>query len=209
MPDPCIVRSGEKVGISDPRLSDTGCAIEPGVIIRPPTDLSVSAPVKIPSAIPARIFSPAPPVGTPTPAAKSEETSQLTPPAPQKIAEKEVQNHASAAVEVQSDPQKPEIPSDSSATAIIVAGAIAAAAAAAASSLGGVSGIQEKIASIFGSKVTVATAAVVTAGTIVAVKAIEHKMKNLESDLAKTKKEVVDTASSIDRIDALLDKLGS
>ena len=57
-------------------------------------------------------------------------------------------------------------------------------------------------------KATVVTTTVVTAGTIVAVKALENKMNTLERDLAKTKKEVGDAASSIDKIDAMLDKLG-
>jgi hypothetical protein len=55
----------------------------------------------------------------------------------------------------------------------------------------------------------VASTAVITAGTIVAVKALEGKMNGLEKDLEKTKKEVGDAASSIDRIDSLLDRLGN
>jgi len=95
---------------------------------------------------------------------------------------------------------------------MIAAGAVVAVAgtAAAGSVAGGFSAIQAKIASVFGaSKGTVVTATVVTAGTIVAVKALENKMINLEKDLVKTKKEVGDAASSIDRIDAMLDKLGN
>jgi hypothetical protein len=96
-------------------------------------------------------------------------------------------------------------------TAAIAAGAVIAVAgtAAAGGAVSGFSAIQAKLASVLGAKGTVATAAVVTAGTIVAVKALENKMSNLEKDLVKTKKEVGETASSIDRIDALLDKLGS
>jgi len=97
-------------------------------------------------------------------------------------------------------------------TVMMAVGATVAVAgtAAAGSALGGISAIQAKLASFFGStKGVVATATIVTAGTIVAVKALEKKMNTLEQDIEKTKKEVGDTASSIDRIDALLDKLGS
>jgi hypothetical protein len=37
MPD-CIIRSGEIVHLDDPRLNDQSCVIEPGAIIRPPTE---------------------------------------------------------------------------------------------------------------------------------------------------------------------------
>jgi ribosome assembly protein YihI (activator of Der GTPase) len=44
---------------------------------------------------------------------------------------------------------------------------------------------------------------------IVAVKALEGKMGKLEDDMKKAKEEVGGAASSIDRIDALLSRLGS
>jgi hypothetical protein len=210
MADPCVVKSGEKVEISDPRLNDTGCTIEPGVIIRPPTDLSVQDPVKAQVFYRPKNLIKTPPVVVTAPIVKEHEAIKEIPPEPKKISDQVVKHHASEVAEVPASDQHTEVPSDPAVTVTFVAGAIAAAGAAAvASSAGGISTIQAKIASIFGSKATVATAAAVTAGTIVAVKAIEHKMKNLESDLEKTKKEVGDTASSIDRIDALLDKLGS
>lgn len=38
MADPCVIKSGEIVTIDDPRLSDSDCVVEAGVVIRPPTD---------------------------------------------------------------------------------------------------------------------------------------------------------------------------
>jgi hypothetical protein len=108
-------------------------------------------------------------------------------------------------------PASEEVGAVNPTTIALAAGAVAlAGTAVVGSAAGGFSTLQAKLASLFGSsKVAVASAAVVTAGTIVAVKALERKMNTLESDLVKTKKEVGETASSIDRIDALLDKLGS
>lgn len=89
-------------------------------------------------------------------------------------------------------------------TVAVVGGAVAT------SAMGGVSAVQTKLASLFGSKAgaAAATGAVVTAGMIVAVKALEGKMGKLEEDMNKAKEEVGGAASSIDRIDALLSRLG-
>jgi len=203
MPD-CIIKSGESVDPADPRLSDTACMIETGVIIRPPPDLAVAY----------------------EPVVKSQKKVSLPPAVPKiesqiievKPEKPEVAVPETAAVVYTSVPDLPQ-PVDvedpgilNPTTAMIAVGAVLAVAgtAAAGSASGGLSSLQTKIASVFGtSKGAIATATVVTAGTIVAVKAIEKKMNTLEQDLEKTKKEVGNAASSIDRIDALLDKLGN
>lgn len=207
----CIIKAGESIDPTDSRLSDTACVIEDGVIIRPPPDLSVAdeeAPKPKKSA-PKIQKTPAvekvPQVAAVEEAVIPEEVKQ---PAPVVVTEA----HTSAP-----DPAPPDVPDDppgvlNPTTVALAAGAAVAVAgtAAAGSAAGGLSALQAKIASLFGtSKGAVAATSVVAAGTIVAVKALEGKMNNLEQDLAKTKKEVGDTSSSIDRIDALLDRLGS
>jgi Zn-dependent alcohol dehydrogenase len=148
------------------------------------------------------------PVATPPPSEKFE--------AKEEVATDVVASHtsveSSTAIVVQPEPvQKVDPPMDPATVATIAVGGVAVAGAAAASSaMGGFSAVQAKIASLFGStKAAVASTAVITAGTIVAVKALEGKMNGLEKDLEKTKKEVGDAASSIDRIDSLLDRLGN
>ena len=219
----CIVRSGESVDPSDSRLSDTACIIEMGVIIRPPPDLTMATneapppaqsaattPQPLPAAKVSRVTAPALP--------KVEEAPQQ--PAVELNSEEQVsvsRSPASVAHTVAPEPAKQspviEDPGLVNPTTIMVAAGAAVAVAGTAvagSAFGGLSAIQAKIASIFGtSKGAVVTATVVTAGTIVAVKALEKKMNTLEKDLEKTKEEVGSAASSIDRIDALLDRLGS
>jgi hypothetical protein len=212
MADPCIIKSGEKVDVNDPRLNDTGCTIEQGVIISTPSDLSVAVPptpkaVAVPSSTRPRLLM----------EIKEQVTTSDTEIEEPKVAPvavvSQIKETAPQAVVVQPDPVTKEVeaPMDPATVATLAVGAVAAmGTAAATSAMGGVTAFQAKVASVFGtSKATVATAAVVTAGTIVSVKAMESKMKKLETDLDKTKKEVGDTASSIDRIDALLDRLGS
>jgi hypothetical protein len=209
MAEPCIIKTGESVDVNDPRLNDTGCAIEPGAIIRPPADLSVAVPaVKKAAAVKQDRAPRVMPVATPPPSEKFE--------AKEEVATDVVASHtsveSSTAIVVQPEPvQKVDPPMDPATVATIAVGGVAVAGAAAASSaMGGFSAVQAKIASLFGStKAVVASTAVITAGTIVAVKALEGKMNGLEKDLEKTKKEVGDAASSIDRIDSLLDRLGN
>ena len=208
MPD-CIIKAGESVDPSDPRLSDTACIIETGVIIRPPPDLTlvVEPAVK-------KVVVPVPPKPVAIAPLPMIELPELPP-----VTDTTVTTGTATAValttvpDVLDDTPQIEEPSIINPTTVMVAAGAAVAVAgtaAAGSAMGGLSAIQAKIASVFGtSKGAIATATVVTAGTIVAVKALESKMNNLEKDLEKTKKEVGDTASSIDRIDALLDKLGS
>lgn len=219
----CIIKAGESVDPTDPRLSDTACMVESGVIIRPPPDLSIDDRQAPP---PAQSVAPIPELPKPivkmvlAPAPKAAPKVIQKPQVEEKVqTEKPAVNRSPASVAhtVAPEPAAVVVPVEDSGilnptTAMIAAGAVVAVAgtAAAGSVVGGFSAIQAKIAAAFGvSKGTVATAAVVTAGTIVAVKALENKMSNLEKDLVKTKKEVGETASSIDRIDALLDKLGS
>jgi hypothetical protein len=201
----CVIKAGEAVEPSDPRLSDTACAIETGAIIRPPPDLTVAV---VP---PKPVFrKPEPVIRQPIPVAQpAQEATAVV-----KEAAKQSAQHVAHTAEptpVIPAPASEEVGAVNPTTIALAAGAVAlAGTAVVGSAAGGFSTLQAKLASLFGSsKVTVASAAVVTAGTIVAVKALERKMNTLESDLVKTKKEVGETASSIDRIDALLDKLGS
>ena len=208
MPD-CIIRAGESVDPTDPRLSDTACIIETGVIIRPPPDLTLAVEPVVKKAVVPK--PPKPTVVAPLPMIEI----PIEPP----VTDTVVATGTAAAVahtavpDAQIDAPPMEEPGVINPTTVMVAAGAAVAVAgtaAAGSAMGGLSAIQAKIASVFGtSKGAIATATVITAGTIVAVKALESKMNNLEKDLEKTKKEVGDTASSIDRIDALLDKLGS
>ena len=219
----CVIKSGESVDPTDSRLSDTACEIEAGVIIRPPPDLSVTSDLT-PPPLQAVAPMPAPPkqAAKIVPKAAVQKEVKVEPKAQEDVevqVEKPIADRAPAAVAhtAAPDPAPVTAPTEDTSilnptTVMIAAGAVVAVAgtAAAGSVMGGFSVIQAKVASVFGvSKGAVATAAVVTAGTIVAVKALESKMNNLEKDIAKTKKEVGDAASSIDRIDAMLDKLGS
>jgi len=206
MPD-CIIRSGEAVDPGDRRLSDTACVIEPGAIIKPPPDLSVA--VQIPP-VPVTIKPPV--VQKLQEVVKVEEVTKVEETKQPEIANPTV-SHESFVQQVVTPPIVPNHEEPGVSTSTVVALGVAAAAigsVAVTSAAGGLSAIQAKIASLFGSsKATVAVATTVTAGTIVAVKLLEKKMSNLESDLEKTKKEVGDASSSIDRIDSLLDKLSS
>ena len=195
----CVIRSGESVDPIDPRLSDTACTIETGVIIRPPPDLTVVA--EIPKKIkPQRVSAPVVPVVAPAPVVEG----------PKTIAQAAAVAHV-AVVETEAPIPPAEPSADVNLTIALVGGAAAVAGTAAVGgAMGGFSALQAKVAAMLGtSKGAVAGAAVVTAGTIVAVKAIESKMAKLEKDLEKTKKDIGETSSSADRIDALLDRLGS
>lgn len=207
----CIIKAGESIDPTDSRLSDTACVIEDGVIIRPPPDLSVAdEPTPKPKNAAPKIQK-APVVEKFVKSDAIEEA--VAPEAAPEPASAVVTNAHTAAP----DPEPPSLPDDPpsvlnpTTVALTVGAAVAVAGTAAAgSAAGGLSALQAKIASLLGtSKGAVAATAAVAAGTIVTVKALEGKMNNLEQDLAKTKKEVGDTASSIDRIDALLDRLGS
>lgn len=207
----CIIKAGESIDPTDSRLSDTACVIEDGVIIRPPPDLSVAdEPAPKPKKVAPKIQK-APVVEKEVKAEVVEEEA-VAEEAPKPVPMVATKAHTSAP-----DPAPPDLPDDppsvlNPTTVALAAGAAVAVAgtAAAGSAAGGLSALQAKIASLLGtSKGAVAATAAVAAGTIVAVKALEGKMNTLEQDLEKTKKEVGDTASSIDRIDALLDRLGS
>lgn len=211
MAETCVVKSNEIVTVDDPRLSDTGCIIEPGVVIRPPVDETtvkkIEKPVEKKKAIKATKLIVEKKTEVAPPALAVEPLPVITAPAA-KIAPV---THTAAVIH---DPRPSEdaymgmTPETIAVAAIgtiaVVGGAVATSAA------GGVSAVQTKIASIFGSKAaaTAAGGAVVTAGMIVAVKALESKMSNLEKDMNKAKDEVGGAASSIDRIDALLSRLG-
>jgi len=209
----CIIKADESVEPSDSRLSDTACVIESGVIIRPPPDLTLadkSQPAKL-APIKPKFVKPAMPSLLP----------QFVAPVSQvKVIDKQPEVVATpgatvAHTMVSSSPpaeavEQPDIFNPT--TTMIAVGAVVAVAgtAVAGTAMGGFSTLQTKLATVFGtSKGAVATAAVVTAGTIVAVKALEKKMNSLETDLEKTRKEVGEASSSIDKIDALLDRLGS
>jgi len=201
----CVIKSGEPVEPNDPRLSDTACVIETGAIIRPPPDLTVIVDPPKP------VFrKPTPVIRIPIPVTQPAQEEAVV---KDVVVKQPVQNVAHTSAPAKEIPVVPvEEPGIVNPTTIALAAGAAALAGTAAvgSATGGLSTLQAKLASLFGSsKAAVTSVAVVTAGTIVAVKALENKMSNLEKDLVKTKKEVGETASSIDRIDALLDKLGS
>lgn len=206
----CVIKAGESIDPTDSRLSDTACVIEDGVIIRPPPDLSVAieeAP-RPKKAVPKVQKAPEPAKILQAETVEEEkapvEAPQLEAPAAKEAAHTEVPSEQPA-------PGPDDEGIINPTTAALAAGAAVAIAgtAAAGSAAGGLTAIQAKIASLLGtSKGAVAAGAVVAAGTIVAVKALEGKMNNLEQDLEKTKKEVGETASSIDRIDELLSRLG-
>lgn len=209
MADPCVVKSGEVVTIDDPRLSDTGCTVEAGVVIRPPTDETTVQAVE----------KPAPVKRVEKPAKRVEKVEVIQPETPPPPDMPPVPMPVAAPVTTAQIVVPPPQPKDNSVLgmtpeAAMVAGAVTVAAvggAVATSAMGGVSAVQAKVASLFGSKATVAVAsgAAVTAGMIVAVKALESKMGKLEKDMDKAKEEVGGAASSIDRIDQLLSRLGS
>jgi len=193
------------VEVTDSRLSDTACVIESGAIIRPPPDLTVVETVPPPVKKPAHAFvAPAPPPPIPAPL-EVVQTPEQKPVPPQPV----VTKTTTAVAPVVVDAKPVEDPGlVNPVTVTIAAGAAIAVAGTAAT--GGISALQAKLASLFGTtKGAVATGTVITAGTIVAVKALEHKMGNLERDLEKTKVEVGGAAESIDRIDELLNRLGS
>jgi len=214
MADPCFIKSGEIVTIDDPRLSDTDCVIEAGVIIRPPADETTVKEVEkhveektevkeIKHTVKKRVELPLepepPPAVVETPPVKTVVTNPTT--------------VSTAATAVPAPAPKEEIyfgMSPEMATVAAVGTIAAVGGAVAASTMGGFSAVQAKLASIFGSKAAAtATAAVaVTAGTIAAVKALEGKVGKFEEDMKKAKEEVGGAASSIDRIDALLSRLG-
>jgi len=195
----CVIRSGESVDPIDPRLSDTACTIETGVIIRPPPDLTVVA--EIPKKIkPARVSAPVVPVVAPTPVIETPKPST-----PAVV----VAHTAVVEKEIPIPPVEPATGVNPTTIALVGAAAVVAGTAAAGSAMGGFSALQAKVAAALGtSKGAAAGAAVVTVGTVVAVKAIESKMAKLEKDLEKTKQDIGETSSSADRIDALLDRLG-
>lgn len=203
----CIVKAGESIEPSDPRLSDTACIVESGVIIRPPPDLTVTVPQpkSVVKLAPSRQL----PIAIVSSTQKTDE--QAAPVSQQLVKVESTSAHTEAPAHAEPAPPVDDSNGLNTTAAILAAGAAVAVAGSAAAGgvAGGFSTLQAKIASLFGSKTAVASAVAVTAGTIVAVKALEKKMSSLEGDLAKTKKEVGDAASSIDRIDALLDRLGN
>ena len=207
MPDACVIKSGEIILLDDPRLNDPGCSIEPGVVIRPPVDESaieeqvkdVPKPVKKKQVAvksePAKVVEE---VETPPPLTKPLEVAKKVTTTTQVVVPSKPALQSNDSLDI-----TPEAIMIATTAAVVLAGTAAATSAA-----GGFSALQAKISSLFGSKATVATAAAVTAGTIVAVKALEAKMNNLEKDMKKAKEDVAGAASSIDRIDELLSRLG-
>ena len=205
MAEACIVKSGETVEVTDPRLGDTGCTIEPGVIVRPPADLSTDVdPDKEPAPKPKK--------------AKVDAKSVANVAAPENIKEKneaawiQPERKSLTSMEettvAQPEPVQKEIDMqlDPATIMSIVAGLVAATVTV---GFSGGSSLQSRASSFFGSSKTVAAATAATAGTIVAVKVLESRMKNLESDLSKARKAVDETAETAKRIDALLDRIGS
>ena len=204
MDEPCRIKSGEVVSIDDPRLLSPDCIIEPGVIIRAGADTSVDDTGKIEPEVK---VSP-----TPKRAKKSKKAPvnlpivqtvhQDTPPA---AVVHPRANAQTVQVEQPVDVQHPDsiLNTPMAITAAVVA---IASAAVTVSSAGGVSAIQGKIASMSGNKALAASG--VAVGTIVAVKEIERKMNLIEADLTRTKDEINSASESIDRIDALLNRLG-
>ena len=213
MPETCTIRSGEIVLLDDPRLNDSGCTIEPGVIIRPPVDETVVEEAKAETKKPAPVkkaTKPATQISS-APVNMVAETAPPKPPDPAPAPAKADQLQATTSVPTDT-PQKAEQPTGVTPEAVMLAAGAAvvlAGGAVATSAAGGLSAVQAKIASMLGSKATVAAGAAVAAGTVVAVKAIESKMGKLETDMKKAKEDVAGAASSIDRIDELLSRLGS
>ena len=207
MPDACVIKSGEIILLDDPRLNDPGCSIEPGVVIRPPVDESaieeqvkdVPKPVKKKQVAvksePAKVVEE---VEAPPPLAKPLEVAKKVTTTTQVVVPNKPAPQSNDSLDI-----TPEAIMIATTAAVVLAGTAAATSAA-----GGFSALQANISSLFGSKATVVTAAAVTAGTIVAVKALEAKMNNLEKDMKKAKEDVAGAASSIDRIDELLSRLG-
>jgi len=202
MADPCIIRSGEVVALDDPRLSDTGCVIETGVIIRPALDettVKKVAPAKskkttqeIKKEVQTVVEEPAADIDSDSAVVEKESTTTIA------------QETVDTTTSVEKSPDFEMTPI----AALAVAGAIAVVGAST-TAAGGVGAIQTKLAALFGSKTaaTVAGGATVAAGMIVAVKALENKVDNLETDLKKTKDDVNSASSTIDRIDDLLSRL--
>lgn len=200
MPE-CAIKSGEIVSLEDPRLNDPSCTIEAGVIIRPPLAPEID-PVK-PKA-----------ENKPKPAKKAKAEEKTKPKAEEPVVKVEVPKPTpqkkvttKEVIEVPAKAEDPGLSSSEIAAGAAILGVAAVGAAAATSAAGGFASIQAKIASMFGSKGAVVGAAAVTAGTIVAVKALESKMGKLEQEMTKMKEEVGGAASSIDKIDELLDRL--
>lgn len=218
MPD-CLIKSGEIVGLDDERLNDALCVIEPGVIIRPPVDateevVKEDSPKKRPG-LPAAVndnLKPAPDFKKIVVASPPVDLTDDAIEEKEEVIEKEPSQNVekkSTTTEVSSQAQETNLTPAEVADVTIALGVAAAGVAAASAISGGLSTVQAKISSLFGTKAAVATVATVTAGTIVAVKALESKMGNLEKDMEKAKEEVGGAASSIDRIDELLNRLGS
>jgi len=201
MPD-CIIKSGEIVGLEDSRLNDPGCTIEAGVIIRPPLAPEVDTPKQIEEKKPKQSKkAKAKPEVVAVQKEEAAVKAEVKVPVPQKkVVTKEI-------IEVTPPVKDEGLSSSEIAAGAAILGVAAVGTAAATSAAGGFSVIQAKIASLFSSKGAVAGAAAVTAGTIVAVKALESKMGKLEQDMSKMKEEVGGAASSIDKIDELLNRL--
>ena len=200
MPD-CTIKSGEIVSLEDLRLNDPSCTIEAGVIIRPPLSPEVEPVDKKAEAKPIKVKKQ---VEIKKTEAKPEEVVAKVE-APKAVPQKKVETKE--VIEVPPPAIDGGLSSSEIAAGAAVLGVAAVGAAAATSAAGGISSIQAKIASMFGSKGAIAGAAAVTAGTIVAVKALESMMGTLEQDMSKMKEEVGGAASSIDKIDELLDRL--
>jgi len=202
MPE-CKIGSGEIVSLEDPRLSDPSCVIEPGAVIRPPHSLEMGAAPKVARKKPKVIEEPVPePVAEVVP----EPEPVVEAPVPKPVVQKRAVTTEAAEVPV--PVQEEGLTSSEVAAGAAVLGVAAVGAAAATSASGGIAAVQVKLVSMLGSKAAAATAAAVTAGTIVAVKALESKMGKLEQDMTRAKEEVGGAASSIKRIDELLDRLG-
>jgi hypothetical protein len=215
----CLIKSGEIVGLDDARLNDTECVIEPGAIIRPPVDAieevvkedSLKKEQELPVAANDNLKT-APSfkkiVVAPLPVAQTkiviEEKEEIV---KEDLSQNEEKRSTTTAAP--SEAQENNV-SPAEVTDVAITLGVAAVGVAAASSISaGFSSIQAKISSLLGTKAAAAAAVTVTAGTIVAVKALESKMGNLEKDMEKAKEEVGGAASSIDRIDELLSRLGS
>ena len=212
----CTIKSGEVVFIDDPRLNDEGCKIEPGAVIRPKPEFVPEEKVTVPTAA----VNPVAPIATPIKKEINqkviESLAALTAPEPADSLDSSTSTAEMVSGEAVTQAHVAPSEDDNNSfeidtlTAAIVGAALALASAGAVSA-GSISSfassIKAKVATAFGSKGAVVTAATVTAGTIVTVKALEFKMSNLEKDMKKAKEEVGGAASSIDRIDELLNRL--
>ena len=205
--DSCIIKEGEAVYASDPRLLDTNCTLEAGVVIRPDEPaVKDTGKAKTAKALPRpKPQPPAPVVVLPA----AEPPALVVSPAAPVIETKET-------LEVVVAPRFSEtVENDIPIATVITVAAVGVAGVAATAAIGAMTNttaaiatLKLKITSLLGNKVAIAAGAgVVTAGTIVAVKTLESKFKSYEKEMKESRLEVEGISTAVDKIDLLLSKL--